>query len=82
MLSKGEVAVGGVIGGAIDGKWGEGGEPAELVGLPAVAAVGAAMTVLGISDLVPAAEDIASTGAGMLAYSLGSYTRTKVEESD
>lgn len=82
MLSKGEVVVGGVVGGLVDGKWGEGGEPAELLGLPGVALAGAGLTILGISDLVPAAEDIASVGAGMLSYSLGAYTRAKVEEAE
>jgi len=82
MLSKGEVVIGGVLGGAIDAWQGEPGAPAELLGMPAVALGGAILTVIGISDLVPGAEDIASLGAGALSYSLGTYAREKIEEAE
>jgi len=76
-LSQGEVVLGGVAGGLIDGVMGEGGEPAEVFGLPTVAVLGGVMTVAGFSDM-PGAEHAGFTGVGLLAFSLGKVTEDAV----
>lgn len=77
-LANGEVIVGGVAGGILDGAMGEGGEDAEVFGLPLVVSLGGAMVVAGFTDM-PGAEHAGYIGAGLLAYSLGNMARDQVE---
>lgn len=76
-MSQGEVVLGGVAGGLIDGVMGEGGETAEAFGLPIAAGLGGLGVVAGFSD-IPGAEHVGFTGAGLLAYSLGNLTKENV----
>lgn len=73
-VSNGEVILGGCLGGVVDGALGEGGADAELFGMPANAIIGAALLAAGMSDF-KGAEHAGYTGAGVLAYMGGNYTR-------
>lgn len=77
MLSQGEVAVGGALGGVLDGTMGEGGQ-AEFLGLPLVLALGGAMSVLGFTD-IPGSEHAGHIGVGLLSYGLGNMVRDQIQ---
>lgn len=73
LVTQGEVLGGGAAGGLIDASFGDGAE-AEVMGLPLVMTAGALLTLAGFADF-KGSEHFGSTGAGMLAYALGNFTR-------
>lgn len=75
-----ENIVGGLAGGLLDAKLGEGGEDWQLLGMPGVAVTSAVLALAGASDAVPGGQHLMSIGTGGLAYSLGSLARRKLSE--
>jgi|WetSurMetagenome_2_1015567.scaffolds.fasta_scaffold00908_26 hypothetical protein len=79
------ILAGGVLAGAVDGKWGHDGVPAtEHDGMaavgPVVINVGAGLVLMaaGLPGFLPGSEYVASLGASMLSYSLGKATEAKL----
>jgi hypothetical protein len=77
-LSQGEVVLGGVAGGLIDGTMGEGGAPAEIFGLPVAVGLGGLLTLAGFTDMA-GAEHAGYSGVGLLSYGLGNMVREQLE---
>jgi hypothetical protein len=80
MLSAGEIVIGGVAGGLLDGKFddGSGGGP-KIAGVSAVGAGGVLFLVLGLTDAFPGVSHLGYLGAGAVAYKLGGFARDKVK---
>jgi len=81
------VIFGGIIAGAVDGKWGHDGSPeSEKNGIAAVGPVpinvGAGLVLLaaGIPGFLPGSEYIASLGASLVAYPIGKTVENKILE--
>lgn len=81
----GAVVVGGLLAGAVDGKWGHDGAPAtEHDGMAAVGPVvinvgaGLVLMVAGLPGFLPGSEYVTSLGASMLSFSLGKTVEAKL----
>jgi len=82
MLSAGEIIVGGVAGGLLDGKFDDGtGTGPKVAGVSAVAAGSVVFLVLGLTDAFPGVSHLGYLGAGALSYKLGTFARDKVKAS-
>lgn len=68
---------GGAVGGVLDGKYG-GGEAHEVFGMPSALTGGAVLAAVGIMDLVPGAEYVASLGLGAASYGLGNLIKGRM----
>ena len=85
--TTGAVLAGGVVAGAIDGKWGHDGSPTtEKYGIAAVGPApinlvgGAVLVAAGLSGVLPGSEYIAALGASMASFSIGKFVENKIVE--
>jgi hypothetical protein len=69
-------AVGGGLGGLIDGYFG-GGETHEVMGVPTALGAGAVVALVGLLDVVPGSDYIANIGLGSVSYGLGVLVRDR-----
>lgn len=76
-MGAGATLSGGVLGGVLDAKLGDG-QTYEIANIPVAAVGGLLVGMLGLSDIVPGAEYVAAGGFGMAAYGAGVYTRDKM----
>ncbi len=80
MLSAGEIIVGGVAGGLLDGKFDDGtGSGPKVAGVSAVGAGSVVLVVLGLTDAFPGVSHLGYLGAGALSYKLGNFARDKIK---
>lgn len=81
------VVIGGVLAGAIDGKWGHDGTPAseangiaQIGPVPINLAAGLVLGAAGITGALPGSEYITALGASMISFSLGKSVEAKILE--
>jgi len=81
------VVAGGVLAGAIDGKWGHDGDPAtehygiaQMGPFPMNLSAGLVLTAVGLTGAVPGAEYVSGLGASMVSFSLGKTIENKILE--
>lgn len=83
MIAKGEAVMGGAAAGALDALMSDGGEAAEVMGVPVAPVVGGLCLLAGFAGnrVVPGADHIGNFGVGVLAYWTGNVVRDQVEEA-
>jgi len=80
MLSTGEIIIGGLAGGLLDGKFDDGtGAGPRVAGVSAVGAGSVVLLVLGLTDAFPGVSHLGYIGAGGLSYKLGTFARDKIK---